>query len=136
MDTNILIAALINPVSVVWSILEIKDFEFFVPEFFLYELDEYKNLIKEKLDIRGARNTFNFLISELFKNITIIPEELYSDNLTTAAEIMRDIDEKDSPFLALAMTLNCSIWSNDQHFKRQTAAKTYNTDELIREFLR
>jgi hypothetical protein len=25
----------------------------------------------------------------------------------------------DSPFLALAMALNCSIWSNDGHFKQQ-----------------
>jgi len=51
-DTNVLIGALINPNSIVWSILEIKDIEFFVPEFFLLELNEYKQLIKEKLDTK------------------------------------------------------------------------------------
>jgi predicted nucleic acid-binding protein len=48
-----------------------------------------------------------------------------------AIEIMREIDINDSPFIALAMLLNCPIWSNDAHFKRQNVIKSYTTKELI-----
>ena len=48
-----------------------------------------------------------------------------------AIEIMREIDIGDSLFLALAMSLNCPIWSNDVHFKRQKIVKTFTTRELI-----
>ena len=134
-DTNILIAELINPSSAVLSILEVKDVDFFVPEFFLSEFSEYKDLIKEKLDKKEKLELFNFLISELFRNIVIIPEEMYSDTLPIAVEIMR-IDEKDSPFLALAMKLNCPLWSNDRHFRQQKEVKTYTTEELVEMFIK
>ncbi len=44
---------------------------------------------------------------------------------------MREIDIDDSLFLALAMSLNCPIWSNDKHFKRQSFVKAFTTQELI-----
>lgn len=134
-DTNILIAALINPSSSVWSILESKEIKFFVPEFFLSELEEYKDLIKHKLSKKDKRANFDFLISDLFKNIEIIPQRFYIEKLARAVDIMSDIDEKDSPFLALAITLSCPIWSNDNHFKQQKEIKSYTTGELIRELI-
>jgi len=44
---------------------------------------------------------------------------------------MKNVDEKDTPFLALAMQLNCPIWSNDKHFKEQQVAEVYTTSEII-----
>lgn len=67
-------------------------------------------------------------------NIIIIPEEIYLDMLPSAIEIMKNIDEKDSPFLALAMKLQCAILSNDEHFKRQNEVKCYNIDEFLENF--
>ncbi|MCX9075324.1 MAG: PIN domain-containing protein, partial [Candidatus Methanoperedens sp.] len=43
----------------------------------------------------------------------------YDKKMTVAEDILKDIDITDSPFLALALALNCSIWSNDGHFKQQ-----------------
>ncbi len=45
---------------------------------------------------------------------------------------MKPIDETDTPFLALALHLHCSIWSNDKHLKRQKKVITYTTIELAR----
>ena len=42
-----------------------------------------------------------------------------------------EIDIDDAPFLALAMSLNCPIWSNDGHFKKQHVVKAYTTRELM-----
>ncbi len=47
-----------------------------------------------------------------------------------AENILREIDITDSPFLALALTLDCSIWSNDGHFKHQDQVGVYTTKEL------
>lgn len=134
-DTNVLISALINPSSPVWSIIESKDLDFVVPEFFLSELEEYRDLIKDKLAKKDKRANFDFLISELFKNIEIIPQNIYLEKLARAADVMKNIDEKDSPFLALAITLGCPIWSNDRHFKQQKIIKSFNSEELIKEFI-
>jgi predicted nucleic acid-binding protein len=48
-----------------------------------------------------------------------------------AIEVMREIDIDDSPFLSLAMSLNCPIWSNDSHFKRQNIIEAITTRELM-----
>lgn len=45
---------------------------------------------------------------------------------------MKRYDEKDSPFLALALHLDSSIWSNDKHLKRQKLVQAYTTLELAR----
>jgi predicted nucleic acid-binding protein len=44
---------------------------------------------------------------------------------------MGDIDLDDTPFLALALSLDCPIWSNDDHFKRQNVIKAVTTRELL-----
>ncbi len=43
---------------------------------------------------------------------------------------MKYIDEKDTPFLALALQLNCPVWSNDKHFKQQNIAEVYTTEKI------
>ena len=46
-------------------------------------------------------------------------------------DVMKKIDEKDTPFLALAMQLSCPIWSNDNHFKQQRVIEVYTTREIV-----
>ena len=49
----------------------------------------------------------------------------------TAEDIMRDIDLDDTPFLALALSMSCQIWSNDDHFKKQSVIRALTTKELL-----
>jgi predicted nucleic acid-binding protein len=60
-----------------------------------------------------------------------VPFNLYRQRLNEAFEIMKDIDEKDAPILALAMQLNCPVWSNDKHFQKQKAARVYTTADIL-----
>ncbi len=48
-----------------------------------------------------------------------------------AEGILEDIDITGSPFMALALALNCQIWSNDGHFKQQTKVEVYTTNKLV-----
>ena len=44
-------------------------------------------------------------------------------------------DSKDIDFLALALSINASIWSNDPHFKQQSLIKVFTTEDLLKLFL-
>ena len=42
------------------------------------------------------------------------------------------MDEKDAPFLALALSIDCDgIWSNDRDLKEQSLIKVWNANELV-----
>ena len=66
----------------------------------------------------------------LQKHIHFVSKENYNEKMAIAEDILREIDITDSPFLALALTLDCSIWSNDGHFKQQNQVRAYTTKEL------
>lgn len=42
--------------------------------------------------------------------------------------------DQDFDFIALAIKLNCPVWSNDPHLKQQSLVKVFNTNEFIKEF--
>ena len=48
-------------------------------------------------------------------------------------ELISVIDEKDVPFIALALSIkNDGIWTNDKHFKKQKKIKIFTTQDLIK----
>jgi len=93
------------------------------------EMEKHKDelLSKSKLD----EKSFGYLKEFIFGKINFIPLEDLAPFKDKAIEVMHDIDIDDSPFLALAMSLNCPIWSNDGHFKRQDVVKAFTTRELM-----
>jgi predicted nucleic acid-binding protein len=56
---------------------------------------------------------------------------VYCQRIKDAHKEMKDIDEKDTPFLALALQLNCPVWSDDNHFKQQNVVNVYTTKEIL-----
>ena len=49
-----------------------------------------------------------------FSIIRIMPKEFYLDTFEKAYNICKKFDEKDSPFIGLALKLNIPIWTNDK----------------------
>jgi predicted nucleic acid-binding protein len=91
------------------------------------EMHKGEILRKSKLD----EQSLNYLIEIIFSKIDFVSlenKELFKDK---AIEIMRNVDIDDSFFVALAMSLNCPIWSNDAHMKKQNAVKVYTTNEMM-----
>ena len=43
-------------------------------------------------------------------------------------------DPDDMPYFALALKLNCAIWSNDKKLQEQDQIKVYPTPELVKLF--
>lgn len=64
--------------------------------------------------------------------MSIAPKEATSGKFEEARSIMDGIDKNDTVFVALALALNCVIWSNDADFKRQKNVMVYTTEELLK----
>ena len=65
----------------------------------------------------------------LKRRIMFVTEDEISPFIRTAKNISPDM--KDIPYIALALRLNCSIWSNDSRLKMQNKIPVYSTHELI-----
>jgi len=131
-DSNIIFAALIRK-STTRDIILSDIFDLYTPEQTFGEIAEHRELIRNKSKM--AERDFIALLMLLQKHVHLVSDEGYRQNLSLAEKIMEDVDLDDSPFLALAMTLGCPIWSNDRHFKRQREVKNYTTEELIEDFI-
>ncbi|NVM55181.1 MAG: hypothetical protein HWN66_15855 [Candidatus Helarchaeota archaeon] len=128
-NTNILKSGLINQ-STTRKILFNPKFYLYLPEFLLNELAKHLPEIVQKsnLDIDEIKKLINLFL----ENLKIVPFKEYEDQLTKATDIIGQIDEKDVPFVAVALAItNDGIWSNDKHFQKQSVIKIYTTEDLI-----
>lgn len=133
-DTNILISALIKDDSVTARIIKSGIFEIYYPEDGMFELEKYRDYIIKKRKKALQKKSFDYALSFLLESVNVVPSLLYEDKIREAYEIMRDIDEKDTPFLALALKLQCPIWSNDGDFEEQNLVEVYKTSYILRKF--
>jgi predicted nucleic acid-binding protein len=127
LDSNIIFSALIKK-SITRDIIISDLFELYAPEYFFKEITKHKELLLKKSKLNGG--DFEALLLLLQKHIHLVTKEKYYEKMAIAEDILGNIDITDSPFLALALTLNCSIWSNDGHFKQQDKVIVYTTKDL------
>ncbi len=127
LDSNIIFSALIKK-STTRDIILSDIFDLYAPEYIFSEITKHKELLlrKSKLDEGGLDS----LLLLLQKHIHLSSKEIYDRKMALAEDILKDIDITDSPFLALALSLDCSIWSNDGHFRLQGKVEVYTTKDL------
>jgi len=129
-DTNILIGALVRDNSFKAHLLKNRRFLFFFPDYGLTEIEKFREYICLKREKDTTAPTFDYAIKFLLESVTVVPRQLYQDQISCAHMVMEKIDPKDTPFLALALHLECPIWSDDAHLKRQSLVPCYTTPEL------
>jgi predicted nucleic acid-binding protein len=132
LDSNIIFSSLLKD-SAARKIILSDIFELFAPEFLFTEINKYKRKIVEKTGL--GKNNFEFLLLLLQSHVAVISFKEFSGFLSEAEELMKNIDLKDAPFIALALKLGIPIWSNDLHFKKQNKVLSYTTDEIISSFV-
>jgi len=125
-DANVIIAALIKE-STTFVLLFKEDFHLYTPEFILAEIEEHQEEILKKTK-RTAEELYKVL-EILKRRIVLIPLEELDQYLIEAEEICPD--EDDIIYFALALKLNCPIWSNDKGLKNQDKVKIFHTHELM-----
>ena len=124
-DANVLFSALIKE-SFSYNLLFSGKFHLFTPEYIFTELEKHK----EELMNKTERTTEEFfrLVETLKRRIVIVPLEELVPYVEEAEKFTPDPD--DMAYFALALKLNCAIWSNDKKLKEQNKIEVYNTHEL------
>jgi predicted nucleic acid-binding protein len=113
--------------SVTKKMLMDQGLDLFAPEFALEEINKYKKEILEKTNL--TEKEFSSLRKELAIAICFVPLEEYKQTLKQA--LVASPDENDLDFFALALKMNCSLWSNDKILKQQNKIKVLNTKEVL-----
>jgi predicted nucleic acid-binding protein len=63
--------------------------------------------------------------------VTVIERKIYESGIAEASRRIGRRDPGDIPILALALTLNLPLWSNDKDFK-DVGVEWYTTERLLR----
>ena len=128
-DSNRIMAGLIKD-SQTRRIIFNEEFNFIAPDHIITEIEKYRQYLIEKSKLTDRE--FDIILLSILDRIELIPSDVFIDHLELAEEIMKDIDIKDSPFLALGLAVKAGgIWSEDKDFDRQDKLKRFSTKELL-----
>ena len=132
-DSNRVMAGLIKD-SFTRMIILHEDLDFIAPEHLLSEIEKYKDYLMKKA--HQTETEFDSTLSSLIQRIDFIPKGDFDEYMEQAEEIMKDIDLKDSPFLAVGLSSDVEgIWSEDKDFDEQIKLKRYSTKDLYDKFI-
>ena len=110
-------------------ILSHPELELFTPLYVFEELEEHKEEIKSKARIDDR--VFELSSKELSEYVTIVPLDEFKEFWEEAEQISPDPD--DVEYLAVALSLNCAIWSNDKDLRdKQYRVVVVTTEELTK----
>lgn len=110
------------------SLIEV---DLFSPKFTLDELNKHKEEILFQSKIRT--NEFNELMKSLSTLVEFVKESEYIRFIMEAKSLFPE-HLKDIDFFALALKLDCPLWSNERLHKKQSRVNVFNTDELSEMF--
>ena len=104
--------------------------EFVAPSFILAEFNKYKKDIIRKSGLGEEDiDSFFFMLKE---KIRFFRTSDYGGFIQKAEEVCPDINDID--YFALALKLNCPIWSEDKKLKEQSEVEIFSTKDLIEKY--
>ena len=125
-DTNILFSALRAKSTKIRETLERPDLRFYAPNFLTVEIFKHKERILHKS--KASEDEVYELLYKILSRITFISEETISTgNFLQAYKLCGDVDEKDTPFVALSLELEAEIWTRDEALKKGLEKKGFNS---------
>lgn len=124
-DTNIVFKALRLKNSAIRELLLHDDYIFYAPKFLVVEIFKHKEkLLKNNTQ---QEDEFYEYLNLLLQRITFINEDIVLMGCYLEAyRLCKDVDEKDVPFVALALELDCELWTADQPLKDGLITKGFN----------
>ncbi|MDO8625461.1 MAG: PIN domain-containing protein [Candidatus Diapherotrites archaeon] len=127
-DTNILVASMLRKGDT-RKLLFSKKYEVFTPDETRIEILDHKEEFKQKG--RMTEEQFQLALETELQNTTILPTEEYVSFKQKALSLCPQGHEDDWPFLALALKIDCALWSNDSALKKQSVIPVVTTTELL-----
>jgi predicted nucleic acid-binding protein len=123
-DTNLIFSALIPKASKIREILVESKMTFYSPNFLITEIYTHKDKLLKSSKL--TESEFYLYFNGIIEHITFIPTDFIgNDSRQKAYDLCKDIDVKDTPFIALAIDLDIPIWTGDKKLKEGLIAKGY-----------
>lgn len=97
------------------------------PEFVLFEIGKYWQEIIERSGLPEEK--LKLVLSEARKCLKTLSLSDVKDFMSEALQISPD--PNDAEYFALALKLNCPIWSEDKALKKQARVEVFSTPELL-----
>jgi len=131
-DTNVVMNMFISGKAHYRTILTFC--KFYLPEFSLTELDDYKQIIFEKT--KFSEQELNDFIYFTFSSISVIPTfALSKKSIKMANNLCENIDIKDISFVALSIDMNLKLLTRDEQLYNGLKRKKYKEIMLFKDFL-
>ena len=101
----------------------------FSPDWLTNEFERNESELMDKFP-----NSDNFFETKgiLFKFVKVVSEKEYKLYIEEASKLTKHT--KDVSYFALALSLNCAIWSDEKSFKQQSKVVVYSTSDLVKKF--
>ena len=112
-DANVICSFLVSGKSV--DMIFSPKLELCTPDLMFAEVKKHSNELKAKS--RLSDSEFDMLLTLLEKRIAVIPMERFIARLPEAETLLGE-HKKDAPYVALALELNCPLWSYEKRFKK------------------
>jgi predicted nucleic acid-binding protein len=111
-DSNKIISAVVSK-GIVRRIVIFSGINFYAPKELVEEIKKHREEICKRIGLKTE--FFNFILEELIlPKLNIVEESKYANKISEAYTISKEFDEKDTPFIALALKLKVPIWTNDK----------------------
>ncbi len=124
-DTNVIFSALRSKDSRTRTKLLKSRHKFYTPNFLIVEIFKHKERIVQKAKT-SEEEIYEFLNKTLQK-IHFVNEELIgAEHIIAAYHLCKDVDEKDTPFVALTFEMEAELWTRDQELKEGLRRKGFN----------
>jgi len=121
-DSSVIFSALITKNSKLRNILLTKTHHFYSPNYFFNEIFKYKEKIL-KCSHLNELELYEYL-RKILENIQFVRKDFVSkENRLLAFDLCKDIDEKDSPFIALALEIDAYVLTGDKKLKKGLEGK-------------
>jgi len=123
-DTNILFSILQKD-GITRKLFFLLEIELYAPNFLMIELAKNKDKILSASQM--TENEFISIEQKIFSKINFVSEKLISpENRKKAFEMCKDIDETDTPFVALSLELKIPLWSGDKKLANGLRSKKFH----------
>lgn len=130
-DANVIFSCLISGREQYLRI--VTENKFYLPDFALTEIQIYQELITEKSPMAGQRLRDYTL--HLFEKLIVVPNFLIStQNYYQAFLLCKDIDEKDTVYIALSLEFGYPLLTKDEELTLGLRQKGFTNIILLREF--
>ncbi len=124
-DTNLIFSALIPKASKIRELLFERNISFYSPNFLVTEIYKHKDKLLKNSKL--SESEFYLYFNEIIEQIKFVPMDFISiESRQIAYDLCKDVDVKDTPFVALAIELKLPLWTGDKKLKEGLISKGFN----------